>query len=64
MDFEERLGTDRRCNVKGCDNQSVVLMPRLSLPRQLCVVHSKGYMQEKYPEEYEKIMKRMLLGDR
>jgi len=64
MDYEVRKGRDRRCNVKGCDEQSVLLMPSLSLPRQLCFKHSEGYMKKKYPEEHERIKKRMQLGDR
>ena len=59
MDFEERVGMDSRCNVKGCDEQSVLLMPSLSLPRQLCFKHSERYMKKKYPEEHERIRKRM-----
>lgn len=56
MEFEERVGIDSRCNVKDCDEQSVLLMPSIELPRQLCRVHSRGYMKKKYPEEYKRIL--------
>ncbi len=62
MEFEDRVGMDSRCNVKGCEEQSTLLMPSVSLPRQLCSKHSEGYMKKEYPEEYKKV-KRMLLGD-
>lgn len=62
MDYEERVGMDSRCNVKGCDEQSTLLMPSVELPRQLCSMHVRGYVKKEYPEEYKKV-KRMLLGD-
>jgi hypothetical protein len=47
MDYEEREGMDRRCNVKGCYEPSKLMMPSFDLPRQLCSKHGNKYMKEK-----------------
>lgn len=59
MEFEEREGFDNTCNVKGCKQESHLLMPSIDLPRQLCNVHGMEYIKEKNPrieEEWENIM--------